>query len=120
MTFFELDEQIWGVKVWDGVTAIWDAVVLPIVQRMTGQLLGFDIVSVQPLHAPIGQLFYMTPNHPYPADRTGIIRKPNPGYIFNGITFNPIETMDLRTGRGFIEFTPVHSCLFGNTFDIIG
>lgn len=33
--------------------------ILPIATRVTSQTIGLDLVSVQPLAAPVGQIFYM-------------------------------------------------------------
>lgn len=119
MTFLELEEKIWGDKFWDGVTACFDTVALPIVRRMFGQLLGFDIVAVQPLGASIGRLFYIEPH----IGNGTIIRSRitiNPAYNFNGITFLPIDTMELRPGRCLIKLSSRNTGVFSNTFDIIG
>lgn len=42
----------------------WGNIAMPLVKRVFAQTIGLDLVSVQPLSAPIGNLVYMDPSWP--------------------------------------------------------
>ena len=42
----------------------WGIIAMPLVKRVFAQTIGVDLVSVQPLSAPLGNLIYMDPSWP--------------------------------------------------------